>query len=432
MAETTQERGRPSPGVSTLVGRVPPISVGGRMLRGNDRGTVAKRIGRAQVESIVATATAVGGLVLGVQAVAVMVGQLQHEDALWNMLIGGAVFLSFLWAGVAAIIRRGRRAANGTFALVYLVALATWPLGAVAGNPVDDRPWLWLLCTVAAAAAAVAFPVIIAAGYTVVTSVLFGVISMMDAGGSSGLLTAILDTVYATLLGFGILILITMLRNAGDAVDRSQALALESYLTAVRQDATEAERLQVDALVHDSVLTTLLAAARSETPEQLRLVHRMAENALGHLHGADHPLRHGDEQAPVEALANAVTEAMAALSPRIIVVCVGMSTGIMPVAAAEALESAVVQAALNSLQHAGDGPEVTRRLDVRQSADGEIRLAFSDDGRGFDPAQVAPERIGLRVSIAERMEAIGGSLELDTAPGRGTRIVLRWMREVPA
>ena len=45
---------------------------------------------------------------------------------------------------------------------------------------------------------------------------------------------------------------------------------------AVRQHATEVERVQVDAIVHDSVLTTLLSAAGAGTPEEQALAARMA------------------------------------------------------------------------------------------------------------------------------------------------------------
>jgi len=51
-------------------------------------------------------------------------------------------------------------------------------------------------------------------------------------------------------------------------------------------------------------------------------------------------------------------------------------------------------------------------------------LTISDDGAGFDPLQaVADDHFGL-LSMRERAAAIGGEFELDSAPGRGTRITL--------
>src|SRR5690606_22685020 len=97
---------------------------------------------------------------------------------------------------------------------------------------------------------------------------------------------AILDSVHSILLGGAILILVTVLRAAAAGVDTAQQNALERYSHAVRQHATEAERVQVDSIVHDSVLTTLLSAARAFTPEWKALASPMASKDIGHLREA--------------------------------------------------------------------------------------------------------------------------------------------------
>jgi signal transduction histidine kinase len=51
-------------------------------------------------------------------------------------------------------------------------------------------------------------------------------------------------------------------------------------------------------------------------------------------------------------------------------------------------------------------------------------LCVADDGRGFDPADNFPGHLGLQ-SMRERAEAIGGVLELDSAPGLGMRVRTR-------
>ncbi len=52
----------------------------------------------------------------------------------------------------------------------------------------------------------------------------------------------------------------------------------------------------------------------------------------------------------------------------------------------------------------------------------EMRLEIGDDGKGFDPA--APSSgMGL-ASLRERARALGGRLTIDSAPGKGTRLVL--------
>ncbi len=57
---------------------------------------------------------------------------------------------------------------------------------------------------------------------------------------------------------------------------------------------------------------------------------------------------------------------------------------------------------------------------------GRLTLRIADDGRGFDPGAVGTdgrEHLGL-LGMHERVSLIGGQLELDTAPGRGTRVML--------
>ena len=55
-------------------------------------------------------------------------------------------------------------------------------------------------------------------------------------------------------------------------------------------------------------------------------------------------------------------------------------------------------------------------------------MSLTDDGHGFDPAHAAGatpgEHLGL-VSMRERAAFIGATLEVRSAPGRGTTVRLR-------
>jgi signal transduction histidine kinase len=51
----------------------------------------------------------------------------------------------------------------------------------------------------------------------------------------------------------------------------------------------------------------------------------------------------------------------------------------------------------------------------------QVRCVIRDDGRGFDPAQVATGRYGL-LGMRERARLLGGQLCLETEPGKGTNI----------
>jgi PAS domain S-box-containing protein len=80
----------------------------------------------------------------------------------------------------------------------------------------------------------------------------------------------------------------------------------------------------------------------------------------------------------------------------------------------------VAQEALNNVaRHAG---ECAASVTLRQVDDG-LFLAVSDDGVGFDPRHQR-ERIHLGlVSMRERVRLVNGTLDIESAPGRGTMIV---------
>jgi signal transduction histidine kinase len=81
----------------------------------------------------------------------------------------------------------------------------------------------------------------------------------------------------------------------------------------------------------------------------------------------------------------------------------------------------IVQEALNNVcKHA----QVDRaRVGVERKV-GWLCVSVRDDGRGFDPARPTTQggvHFGLQ-TMRERAESLGGTLTIDTAPGRGTRI----------
>jgi len=88
----------------------------------------------------------------------------------------------------------------------------------------------------------------------------------------------------------------------------------------------------------------------------------------------------------------------------------------MAAGVAEPLVRVVQEALTNATRHAG-GAAV--RVGV-EFAPGAAAVVVEDDGPGFDPA-ASPDGFGLRI-MRERVELAGGSLSLDAAPGRGTRI----------
>jgi signal transduction histidine kinase len=85
---------------------------------------------------------------------------------------------------------------------------------------------------------------------------------------------------------------------------------------------------------------------------------------------------------------------------------------------------------VNSLQHAGNG--VDRWVDVRSHGHQSFSIEIGDNGAGFDPELIPTERLGVRVSILERVASAGGQARIDTAPGEGTVVSLSWDGEASA
>jgi signal transduction histidine kinase len=78
----------------------------------------------------------------------------------------------------------------------------------------------------------------------------------------------------------------------------------------------------------------------------------------------------------------------------------------------------IAQEALTNIARHAHAKNVTVKLLVLTN---KIKLIVIDDGRGFDPDQVHPDRFGLR-GLHERAKLLGGKLKVESSPGCGTRV----------
>jgi signal transduction histidine kinase len=199
--------------------------------------------------------------------------------------------------------------------------------------------------------------------------------------------------------------------------------------------AQEEERARIARELHDEaaqVLTALsldLGTLKSLLPGNSRtdpLLHRLqdlARRLSQDLYGMVRSLRpaHLDELGLVPALRSLAEREW---NPR------GISVQVAVEGEYRRLDSLVetalfraAQEACTNIQRHASAKSAEIRLGYQP---GEARLVVTDDGVGFDPVvpQVGPRGFGL-AGMRERVEFLGGSLRIDSAPGRGCRLEIR-------
>lgn len=201
--------------------------------------------------------------------------------------------------------------------------------------------------------------------------------------------------------------------------------------TTHRQAAAEAavsartvERERFDALIHDGVLSSLLAVARQGRTDS---VIRQTEHTLSQLDSLrDHS--GSTEFDKDEALAQ-LRSAASNIDEDLTITVESAHTAEYPADVVRTVSAALAEAVRNSVAHAG--PVTSRVVTISLHAN-DIRVQLTDDGRGFDPTDVAPHRMGIAVSIIGRMRSLpGGSAEVESSKSRvGTSVTLTW-KSVP-
>jgi hypothetical protein len=383
-------------------------------------------LSRRRVDAILSRAVAGFGIVFGAQSIPAVMAQYDFADPVWAAIVIPLLYATLVFSLACAVAGRFVVGAARVVAFVYVGALITWPLCVADVERVQAGDhWLYLLTTVATAAAAIGFRTRAATIYLVVVPLMYGAIRALPQGGTGPVELGFVNAVYAIILGAAVLVIVTMLRVAASNVDSAQQTALSRYSRAVRQHATEVERVQVDAIVHDSVLTTLLTAARATKPDEQRLAGRMAADAIRHLEDAALVTPDDGSTIRFRQLADRIGDAARGMPVSFSLRLRGIDARIVPAATAETLFSAAMQAMVNSAQHGG-GPEVKRWLHIDGTRRGVIEIVVGDAGQGFELDAVPDGRLGVRRSILERTASGGGEAVVASEPGRGTVVTLRW------
>ena len=227
----------------------------------------------------------------------------------------------------------------------------------------------------------------------------------------------------------GICLDITKRKQSEEALRQAQA---ELAFGAQERIALE-ERQRLARELHDSVsqalygislgvntALTLFDTDRTRVLEALNYALSLTHAGLTEMRALIFELR--PESLEVEGLIVALTKQVEALRVRhgIEVALSLCDEPDAPFAAKETLYRIAQEALQNAVKHAR-----ADRLDVRLIRELEdLKLEACDNGVGFDPLAAYPGHLGLR-SMRERAQRAGGSLDIVSAPGRGTQVRAR-------
>jgi len=202
--------------------------------------------------------------------------------------------------------------------------------------------------------------------------------------------------------------------DASGAQQRAQAVELAAH-----QASTRAQH-EANSFIHDHILSALIAVANG-LPDRAAL-RDSARQALDSLSAGMAVV------SPVTArtLLNDVAGRVGVMAGDIRTDVVLTREHEILSEVAQAITEATLEAVRNSLRHAGsDDAPVTRRVTLTSDACG-ISIEVSDNGCGFDPAVAGRGRHGVSGSIIARMQDVGGRATVDSVPGEGACVTLRW------
>jgi signal transduction histidine kinase len=195
-------------------------------------------------------------------------------------------------------------------------------------------------------------------------------------------------------------------------------------VSAVEQSEVERRRsleLRAAAVVHDTILADLTLIARTPGPISPRTAEVLTEH-LDRLSTAT--VAEGDETPPgaLSALGSALLELAREYQwsgVRVDVSGIELLPETMGSTARHALLGAARAALDNVVAHAG-----TDRAELVAGArDDSVTVLVVDDGHGFGAEHIGDDRLGLRTSVVQRIEQVGGSVRVWSGP-EGTTVML--------
>lgn len=355
-----------------------------------------------------------------------IVSEASRMAAWWTPTIVVVVFVPGL-----LLVPAARWGSLRTMQIVAATAAATYVLGPVtwvlAWNGTQVAPsesvWLSAFPGLAALAAVLVWPVWVAVVYMVLGCVAVQVISFTVRIGV-GAEMLIPEIAFAVMFCSIFLGGAVMALRTGRLLDETTETTYADAAAAAAQAARSVERERIDALIHDSVMSTLLVVAREGNRCDAA---GLATATLAEVDSIRSDAAADEAFTPAQTVIYLRAAAADADVEARFEVAAHDGERVIPAPVVRTLGAAVAEALRNSVRHAG--PQARRK--VTGTVAGErVVLHVADDGVGFDPSSVPTRRLGIAVSIVGRMNGLpGGSGTVESTPGSGTVARLRWERE---
>ena len=318
------------------------------------------------------------------------------------------------------------RAAHGIYYISHSAVLVAWvPALTNYPMPIEASPWPLGVLALGTVSAALAWRAPIAWTLLIVNSALLGSVRFFAAGGVS-IDVPIQDAIYS--VAFSAIftsLAIVAIRNARE-LDRVTRI---ERATATRVASTAArlrEQNRLDALVHDEVMSALYYASMGDI-ELESTVRAQAVRALAEVSSMESDTSANSATGSVEEFSARLRSTVANLDDSVGYSITGARAASIGSDVVAAFVDATGEALRNSLIHAQSGPRDVQRSVQLALSETMVTVRIVDDGIGFEPSAVPPQRLGILLSIRHRLSLVdGGRASVESSPGRGTVVTLIW------
>lgn len=374
-------------------------------------------------------ATGVGATVFGALLLRGDGGILGQHDQLHPVYAWCAVTVTVIAPALFTVLAyvlpvRTLRVMGAIIALGFVVVQLLWVPSMLEPVMFDDRnPYLQGFTALHATIAAVVWQHRLVWLYPIAQAPIIALTQMGAREDST--LEAILDGIGGLLFSLILMGVAVAVVSAADRQDSAAARARSQASADASRRTREQEQSRINAMVHDDVMSVLLAASRPSPPDGLVRQADLALARIDELASSDLEERLYPPEEVIAVLRSTLFDHGSAVAFDYHLE--GETAVPAPVMAA--LMEALGEAIRNSMAHAGgSGKDVHRSVDAAINERG-ITITVTDDGVGFVWRNVPERRLGLRISIVERMRSLdGGDARVTSRPNRGTTVELIWGR----